>query len=86
MKFGERNRPFSAAPANHDFGVQGRKCYSHVRRMGSDAFVGPSKDRVKPIETMSSRAAGTRFPFVARKVILVTEVRTTRALRDVAAH
>ena len=86
MKFSERNRPLAVAPANHDFGVQGRKCYGHVRRMCSDAFVRPSKDRVKPIETIPGGAAGTRFPFVARKVIFVAEVGTTRALHDVTAH
>ena len=86
MELSKRDRSFSPRPLYDDIGVQGRKCHSHVRGIGGDAVVGPTEDGVKAIDAVERRAAGTRSPFVAREIILVAEIGTTRTLHDVAAH
>jgi hypothetical protein len=84
MELSERNRPFSARPADDHVCIHCRKRDRHVGRMGGDASVGPSEDRMSAIETGQSRTPGAGPPLVARKVIAVPEVGAACALHDIA--
>ncbi len=42
--------------------------------MRGDTVIGPSEDRVIPIEPITRRTTGAGSSFVAREVVLITEV------------
>ena len=54
--------------------------------MRSHTIIRPPKDCVIAIDTVESRAARAGPPLVAREIILVAKIGTTRTLHNVAAH
>jgi pimeloyl-ACP methyl ester carboxylesterase len=50
VEVGERDRSFARAPTHQDRRIHGCKCHRYVGRIGGDAGVGPSEDRVVAIE------------------------------------
>src|SRR5207245_1468441 len=50
------------------------------------ALVRPCEDGVQPIQAIAGRTARTGPAFVAREIIFVAKVGTTRTLHDVAPH
>jgi hypothetical protein len=85
VKLSDRNGalPPARAPDSHH-GVERVERVRHVARVHGDALLAPPEDRVHSVEPFPRAAAGSGLPFVARHRRVV-EVRTSRALHQVAA-
>jgi hypothetical protein len=85
MEIRERNPSFTRLPPHDHDRVHCDKSDRQIGRVGRDAGLRPSEDRVIAIEAVECRTAGAGVPFVAAAISLVSEIGTARALYDVAA-
>lgn len=85
VQFTERQRPLASRADHVEYGVERDQGYGPVARIGGDAGVTGTQQRVGAVESLQSRTAAARIPLVAGELRSPAEVAASRALQQVPA-